>query len=241
VPFCQTPRHPVSPTAAALRHALLRSLLVAAAALAGCSRSDDAALSKPPPSPRETISRLIAARDQRQYQVMRELTVPEHAQDVVATLAAVDDFLSANEQLCNLVRSEIALGVADAIDQGQLAYHLDIFSRCVKLLDESVTGDEAEVSFLVDERLPARHAHLRRVGGQWRYDPGAGEFTKLGEAFERMAYGLRQVLDGLHRGQLSTERFRHNPQELIDEVRIRLLPGVKLLPQGPDSADGSRP
>jgi hypothetical protein len=164
---------------------------------------------------------------------MRELTVPEHAHDVVTTLAAVDDFLSANDQLCEFVRSEVGLGVADAIDQGQLAYHLDVFSRSVELLDQSTDGDEAQVSFLVDEQLPARHAKLRRLGGRWRYDPGSGEFTKLGEAFERMAYGLQQVLDGLRRGQLSAERLRQNPQELIDEVRIRLLPGVKLLPQGP--------
>jgi len=228
----------VTPSAPARRaHLLCATVLLSvtvllSAVLTSCSRSNE---QEPPArsSPRETIARLIAAREQRQYQVMRELIVPEHARDVIATLAAVDDFLSVNDQLCDLIRSEIGLGTADAIDQGQLAYHLDVFSRNVKVLDESIAGHDARVAFLVDERLPARHAQLRLLDGTWRYDPGAGEFAKLSQAFERMAHGLRQVLEGLRRGQLSAARFRENPEELINEVRIRLLPGVKLLPEGP--------
>jgi hypothetical protein len=225
-------RHCASPTAAALRAGLLCLGAFVLCAVGGCSRAPDAG-QKAPPSPRETVAQLAKARDNRQYQVMRGLIVPERAQEVISTLTGVDDFLAANEQLCDLVRAQIGVGVADAIDQSQLAYYLDIFSHGVSLLDESIDGDTAQVSFLVDERLPARHAQLRLVAGRWRYDPGEGEFAQLSAAFERMAYGLRQVLDGLHRGQLSAERFRQNPDELINEVRIRLLPGVKLLPQGP--------
>ncbi len=211
----------------------LSLITLSALIIPGCSRSPQGGTQNPPASPRETVARLLEARSSREYQAMRNMIVPERAKDVIAMLAAVDDFLAANDQLCKLARDEIGLGVAEAIDQSQLSYHLDIFSKYVKLMDESITGDTAQVAFLVDEQLPARHAQFRLINGRWRYDPGPGEFAQLGEAFGRMAYGLRQVLDGIRRQQLSLEQLRRNPQELINEVRIRLLPGVKMLPQGP--------
>ena len=45
-----------------------------------------------------------------------------------------------------------------------------------------------------------------------------------------MARGLRNVLEDLERGRLPASDLRDHPEELIEEVRLRLLPGVMLLP-----------
>jgi len=210
--------------------------------VAACSRSpttQPAPASGPRPglSPRETVTRLIEARETGAYHQMTPLIVPQRSADVLATLLAVDDFLNANQQLCEVVRRQVGLGLAQAIDRSRLAYDLDIFSRYVELLDETVTGDTARVSFLVDGGLPARYARLRLVEGTWRYDPGVGDYQQLAEAFRRMARGLRLTIDEIREGRLPPEELRDNPARLHEEVRVRLRPGLKMLP-APPSPDG---
>jgi len=218
--------------------ALLAALLLAGV---GCERSAETAAPQPAPrraGPREVAAQLIAARSDRDYGKIRELTVPLRAQDVVATLLAVDAFVLANAALCELVEAEVGLGAAQAIDQSRRAYHLDLFSKYVELLGETIVGETATVSFLVDGQLPARRTRFLLVDGHWRYDPGPGDYQQLAAAFEHMADGLRQVYAGLQSGRLAAAEFRLNPERLIEEVRLRLGPGVRMLPgQDDDAAD----
>ncbi len=164
---------------------------------------------------------------------MGELIVPGRMHEVVKTLMAVDEFLRVNRTLCDYVRDEFALGLAQSIDQSQWGAHLDIFSHYVELVDERIEGDTATVSFTVDERLPVQRARLVRVAGVWCYDPGDGYDSRLPAAFQRMAGGLRQVFDDLKEGRLPADAIRADPQRLTEEVRVRLLPGIRLLPAGP--------
>lgn len=206
----------------------------------GCSRAPSAASSATTapavPSPKETLARLLAARRNQEYSQMTPLIAPPHAQDVIETLLAVDDFLSANRALCEYVRNEIALGLADTIDHSAWGANLEIFSQYVELLDEKAGTDEAVVSFLMDGRLPAKQAKLRRIDGAWRYDPGAGYSPQLPAAFHKMARGLRQTLEDLQSGRLSARDVRDDPRRLLDEIQVRLLPGIKLLPAPPDNS-----
>jgi hypothetical protein len=159
--------------------------------------------------------------------------VPRRATEVVKTLMAVDEFLRANRTLCDYVRDEFALGLSQSIDQSQWGAHLSIFSRYVELVDERIEGGTATVSFTVDAQLPVQHARLVRSDGMWRYDPGDGYDPRLPAAFQRMARGLRQVLDDLREGRLPAEAVRADPQKLVEEVRVRLVPGIKMLPEPP--------
>lgn len=240
----------LSPTRSAAGRRFLGGLLLWLALLPGwlgCSRSPSQQAAQaggnlPAVSPRETVARLIEARRTGAYQAMTPLIVPARAADVLTTLVAVDDFLSANQQLCDLVRDKVGLGLAQTIDQSFRAYYLDIFSKYVELLDEQIAGDDATVSFTVDGHLPALHAHLRIVAGSWRYDPGPGDYMQLADAFGRMARGLRQVVAEIESGRLSAAQLRDDPELLVREVDIRLRPGVKLLPAPPNAgADGSGP
>ena len=85
------------------------------------------------------------------------------------------EFLHANEALRNHVRREVSLGLAQTIDKSQWGSRLEIFSRYVQLIDERIDGDVAEVAYMVDQRLPVRHARLNNgPAGRWMYDPGPG-------------------------------------------------------------------
>jgi hypothetical protein len=217
--------------------------MIVCLAATGCERSAQTpagAVSNAAPkqSPEAVIEQLMALRRSGAYQSMSPLVVPERTHEVVNTLMAVDEFLHANRALCNFVRDRITLGLAQSIDQAHWGDHLDVFSRYVELVNEHVNGDTATVSFMVDGQLPVRRATLRRINGQWRYDPGSGYDPQLPAAFKRMARGLRQVLDDLKSGRLPIEAVRDDPERLIEEIRLRLLPGVKMLPPPATQPDG---
>jgi len=201
--------------------------------LAGCERQPP----HPPESPRETLRRLIAAREEQSYQKVKVLVVAERADEVLAVLMAVDDFLVANRELCTYVRDEVGLGLAQMIDQSALANHLEVFSPYVELLDEVVEGDAATVSFCIDGKLPVKQARLQRVGASWRYDPGPGYAPELPKAFHRMADGLREAIVEIKSGRLAVAALRDDPELLAKEVQLRLLPGVKMLPRPVERED----
>jgi hypothetical protein len=181
--------------------------------------------------PKQVVQRLIDAHRTTSYATIEPLCVPQRAGEITATLTAIDEFLTANEQLCNYVRDHISGGVARVIDQSEMAGNLDIFSRYVELVDERIEGDAAIVTYTVDGRLPVRETRLVRVEGTWRYDPGAGYDPQIPAAFRRMAEGLRLVHDDLRNGRTPAE-VRDDPDRLIEEIRLRMLPGVQMLPRG---------
>ena len=208
---------------------------------AGCEQT------APPPTvaapavagPCATLRELMDLRSRRLYDRMNALLVPDRAPGVVQTLLAVDDFLAANDHLCNWVRDHIGIGLAQSIDQAYLGDDLgfylcnsmNIFARGVELLDEAVTGDSAVVSFTVDGRTPAEEAHLKQIDGRWRYDPGRAVPEGFADAFRDMARGLDELRSELDRGQLNVDRLRDEREELMDRVEGKLRRGVRLLSQ----------
>ncbi len=206
--------------------------LALAALLAGCTRTPDPSgqpTSRPACGPRQTLLRLMELRGQRQYTDLRLLVVPDRGSEVVATLLAVDDFLDANRRLCEWIRDNVGIGLAETIDQSDLGDALGLFARHVALLDESQDRDEAAVSYVVDTHLPAGRARLRLINYTWRYDPEGGYSDELPAAFHELARGLDHVLTELRTGVLPTEGLHDDPARLVERVRGHLAPGVKLL------------
>lgn len=216
-------------------HTAGRMLLWAVALIAGsCDRAPQPFPAPAAPrstgSPTEVIREILRVRAAAKYAALRELVLTDRAEDVTRTLLVVDDFLAANRMLCDQIREKVGPGVSARVDQSHLADHLDVFSRYVELIGEEIEGDDAVVRFMIDGKLPARSARLRRVAGGWRYDPGSGYSDDLIRAFETMTSGLRQLADELRSGTADVAAFRENPDRLVEEVRLRMLPGVKLLP-----------
>lgn len=209
--------------------------------MAACSRGPSTSAGATGPAtltPRQTIERIIALRRGAQYSEMERYIVAARRGDTLKTLSAVDDFLAANDELCHIVQTQIGLGLAESIDQSALGANLDIFSRYVEVLDERSEGDSATVAFQVDRKLPLRRATLRRTDGVWLYDPGPGYQPEIPAAFSTMARGLRLVSDDLRSGRLSPEAVKQRPELLLEEIKIRLSPGAKLLPAHPAAGDG---
>jgi len=159
------------------------------------------------------------------------MVAPGRGAQLIRMLTAVDEFLSANELLCDHVRDRFTSGLSQSIDQSRWCAGLGIFSQYVSLISERIEGDTAEVAFTIDDRIPVHRVQLVIVENEWRYDPGAGYDERLPNAFQRMAKGLRQVLGDLESGQLTDEQIRTDPARLVEEVRLRLSPGIKLLPK----------
>jgi hypothetical protein len=214
-------------------------LLAALTALAawGCSRPPPEVPAEPEVGPREVVQRIIELRRQRRYTELEELVVPKHAHEVVKTLMAVDDFLDANDVLCNWLRDNVGIGLSQRIDQSDIGNILGIFSRDVELLDVTVTGGKATVSFMVAGQLPAQKAFVRKSYGQWRYDADEGYSEHLPAAFHEMARGLEHVLTDLQSGRISRESLRDDPERLVDEVKKGLRRGVRLLSQARAEAE----
>lgn len=168
-------------------------------------------------------------RNEASYRAMESVIVPGQAEAVVRTIVAIDGFLAANRALADYARAEFSSGLAASLDQSHLASHLDVFSTDVELVDETIAGDRAEVSYLVGGRIPLKRTHLVRIDGRWRYDPGDGYDSALPAAFDRMAEGLRQLLVDLRSGRLPREPYEQRPEMLVEEVRLRLAPGIRLL------------
>jgi hypothetical protein len=206
--------------------------IVLSALLAGCTRTpvpDSPATTRPALGPRQTLLRLMALRGQRLYTDLRLLVVPDRGAEVVATLLAVDDFLDANRRLCEWIRDNAGVGLAETIDQSDLGDALGLFARHGELLDESQDGEEAAVSYVVDTRVPAGRARLRLINYTWRYDPEGGYSDELPAAFHELARGLDHVVAELRTGVLPTEGLHDDPARLVERVRGHLAPGVKLL------------
>ena len=201
--------------------------------LVGCDQTSAPSAPDADQTPIELLQRMIELRRQAAYQQMSRLVVPERANEVIETLAAVDEFLLANQTLCDYVRDKIGIGLSRMVDQSQLGSNLEIFSRHLRLLDQVIDDDKASVSFIVAEKLPLGRASLVRRDGQWRYDPGAGYDAALPAAFRQMARGLRLVLEDLRSGRIGRREVYETPMRLVEEVSLRLGPGVRMLPARP--------
>ncbi|MBK8913830.1 MAG: hypothetical protein IPM64_04365 [Phycisphaerales bacterium] len=180
------------------------------------------------------IARLVAARGSRNYAAFDVLVLPGRASEIVEVLLAMDEFIAADAQLAGYLRDEYSPALAAAVSQSQLASALDVFSRGVELLEEHIEGDGAVVSFTIEGTLPAERASLRRVDGAWRYDPGPGYSPDLARAFSRMARGLRSLHDDLQSGRFARPAPAVAADRIIEEIRARLLPGLRMLPPPPD-------
>jgi hypothetical protein len=177
---------------------------------------------------------LIAHHDARRYERMDPLIVAEQRNDAVSYVRAMDELLDANRMLGDFVRRHVGSGVLRSIDQSHLAGSMNIFSRDVKLLDEGIDGERAVIGFTVEGALPARRAELRRIDGAWLYDPGRGDAARMVPAVQRMAEGLRATLRELQAGKLDPAEMRRDPNKLIEAVRVRLAPGIRMLPTPPE-------
>jgi hypothetical protein len=206
----------------------------------GCARPAAPPTSAPTSTaqgPRATLRRVLSARAECQYTSLAGLVAPERADDVLQFVSAVDEFLAANQRLCDWLRDHVGLGLSQTVDQAYVAddlatyagADLGLFSRHVELLDESIVGAQATVTYAIENRLPVLRARLRQVAGAWRYDPGSTCPAELPAAFRDMARGLDALVAELRDGKIDVRLLQGDPEWLMEKVKARLRHGVALL------------
>lgn len=219
--------------------------------LAACSRPPASPATQPIvlESPKIVLQRLLDHRTLHRYHDLAALVVPPRGSEVLNVLMAVDEFLAANGRLCDWIRTHVAVGLAQTIDQSyvldDLADYagddLGVFSRRVTLLDEAVGDSAATVGYTVEGRVPAKCVRLRVIGGQWLYDPGPPVSEHLPAAFRDMARGLDLVLAELEAGRITRQQLLDTPEVLQDKVIARLRRGVTLLSKAQAARLAGRP
>ena len=199
------------------------------------------------PDPRQTLQRAIELRAAHKYRELAPLLVVERADTAVRCLMAVDHFLTANRSLCNWIRDHAGIGLSQTVDQAYVAEDLGtyagdglgVFGLNIELLDMTIDGDAASVSFAgsaVD--APVRRARLTRSappasGGSparpWRLDPGSACADPLPAAFEDLARGLELALSDFETGRVTADELRGDPEVLVEKIRAHLRHGVNTL------------
>lgn len=200
-------------------------------------------------SPKIVLQRLLDHRGRHRYHDLAALVVPPRGSEVLNVLMAVDEFLAANGRLCDWIRTHVAVGLAQTIDQSYVLDDLSdyagddlgVFSRRVTLLDAAVGDTVATVGYTVEGRVPAKCARLRVIGGQWLYDPGPPVSEHLPAAFRDMARGLDLVLAELEAGRITRQQLLDTPEVLQEKVIARLRRGVTLLSKAQAARLAERP
>lgn len=192
-------------------------------------------------SPKRALEAMLALRHRRAYTEMSDWVVPGRAQALTDTLSACDTLLNRERQLREFLRDRVSQECSDLIDFSRLAHSMEVFSNGVELLDENVRGTEAEVTFVINRELPTKSARLVLGPKGWQYDPGDGFDANLPRALRELADGLRRTFDDLHSGAIQPARFRNDAKAFAHELRIRLGPGLRLLPQPAPASRRSPP
>jgi hypothetical protein len=218
--------HSRSLAKSAHRRQVLVSGLTAAILLVGC-RQD----SQPPASPIEVARQIVTARANRDTATIVSLTTPSQQTALQDLLLAVDEFRVQAIRLRSAVAIHIGGGISKACDLTHLTDHLALFSEQVELLDETITADRATVAFMLAGRLPTKRAEFTREAGQWRYDPGDLSSMQFAPAFRELATGLSRVSDAVEAETFEAKSTQENPEPLLNELRRRLEPGLKLMPK----------
>ncbi len=209
----------------------------------GCSRAPESAAGASRPGvtgadPRELVRALRAAQQGGEYEEVAAGIAGGRGGEVVALLQAINEFLGANEQLCQWVRERVGVGAAQMIDQSYIVDDLSpyvgesmgVFSRDVALLDVRRAAAEVTVAYKVGGRLPARSVTLVRADGEaWRLRVDEPCGASLPEAFAELRRGLETVLLELQQGRHAAEALRRDPERLVELVKLRLGRGVRLL------------
>lgn len=203
----------------------------------GCRKPEDRADARP----RAVVERFIELRSARKYTELEPLVVADQALQVSAFVARVDRFLDVNRRLCEVARDRVAVGVSKTVDQSYFAAALGLFGDSVEVLDERLVGDQATVTYLARDRVPAEEVMLRRVNGTWKIDPGAGFSPLVVEAFAAMADGLERLADEIESGRLTAGELLADTEELPRRVQDAMRRGVELLSKARTQAAESKP
>jgi hypothetical protein len=172
-------------------------------------------------SPAGTVLRLHACRVEGRYAEMLELLTPENREEVRDLVLAVDQLIAAEMTLRRKLVKELGEGSATRFNQrDQVANILGPFSRDIRIVDEKISGDSAEVSLQVAARVPLETVKLvGGDGGAWR--------VKVDEPIDGLSGEIRNLAKATDKVAAELERRHLSLEEVEKELNLRQAPILK--------------
>lgn len=185
-------------------------------------------------SPSATVRLVSQHRRDGRLSAIGPFLLPDQRPHIIELIQSVDRLRWANQVLTESVAKNLGESTAKAFDRSELANIIGVFSWDVAVIDETIEGDRATVSFQIGDRLPLDRVQLVRRAKKWviQTDPPipgiATELLKLAEATIAVA---RQV----DRGGMTVARITRELEASQAPVMRRL--SALLSDSATDSAD----
>lgn len=204
---------------------LLTVALAILPSAASCKKSssstDEAAADKPTLSPLETVKRAHELRNAGDLSRLEPFLLPDHREQVIKLLTAVDAILATNRALQLAVSRKMGPSAASLFERQEMANILGVFSSNVTVRDERQTGDTAVVTIQVAEQPAQEEVSLVLHEGRWVIKTDA-PIVGMAEEFHNLA----EVNRGLAR---EVEEEGMTLDTLKEQLRQRRIPILRRL------------
>ena len=199
----------------------LSVLAFAASCKKSSSSTDEAAPAKPTLSPLETVKRAHALRNAGDLSRLEPFLLPEHREQVIKLLAAVDEILATNRALQLAVSRKMGPSAASLFERQEMANILGVFSQELTVLEERQTEGTAVVMIQVTEQPAPEEVSLVLHESRWviKTDP---PIVGMAEEFQNLA----EVNRGLAR---EVEEEGMTLDTLKEQLRQRRIPILRRL------------
>jgi hypothetical protein len=174
-----------------------------------------------PATPSQTVERLHALRTHGQYAELGAIIEHTDAADLVDFLLAMDEFMSANDEVQAAIRKFAPTAPAMKWDLSSMENRQGLFSTDVKVIDEETKGSQAWVTIQVADTVPLEIIPLRSIGGRWVYCPES-RVGGLPSAIRRLSRAMRRVANSISHDSLTED-------EIHTEFRLRISPYLKAI------------
>jgi len=213
-------------------------VLVGLAIVAGCRRQVPDSAAAQGASPADAADTLRSIRQwyqAGQYRLIEPYVVAERRTQLVDTLMAVDQVLSASRRLQKLVSDQLGVDIAQAWDLSHLQYSIGPFSRDVKVIRSQQQGGRATVVIQVAQRIPLLDVQfVRDQAGLWQYAPD-DPVTGLPDGLRQLARSLNDLADELAKTRLTRQQFKQRfDRQVLPRIDALGELSDTAMPVGPD-------
>lgn len=168
-------------------------------------------------SPVETARTLHRLRWNRDYKSLAVMLDHENRASTIRFLNSIDQVLDAHDQLQEAARRRFGDRIHHAWNISAMENNLGIFSRDVRMINQSLNGDLAVVTLQAGDNLPLIRSEFHRIDRKWILKSPFAD-TTICEPLDQFAMQIDDVAERI--------RIGLTPMEYFDAVTTELLPGM---------------
>jgi hypothetical protein len=182
-------------------------------------------------SPAETASRLNRRRWNRDYSALGPMLDSGGRAATIRFLNSIDQVLDAHDQLQEAARKQFGDRIYRAWNISAMENNLGIFSREIRIINQSLQGDHAVVTIQAGENLPLVRSEFVRLDHDWILKSPVTD-AAICESLDEFAMRIDDVAERVRSGLTPTEYF--------DAVTQELLPGMARVASGRTTDNATR-